>query len=100
MRVRRKFVLTILMISLGLVSQAFTLKGEYSGKDVVDLKLYEMFGAFPSLVKTIPVVSGKISTELDVKNGVYLLGESKTVASQIALDGSDVKIKITNERFN
>jgi len=96
MSIVRKIIISLMFVSLGISSHAFTLKGEYSGKEISDLKLYELYSNFAVLVKTIPLKSGKFSIDLDVVNGVYLLGENEKVASSIVFDGSELKVKIEN----
>ena len=93
----RNLILTFILISFGLSSQAFTLRGEYSGKEIQNLKLYELFGNYGVLIKTIPVQSGKFNVDAELTGGVYLLGIDEKVASQIVFDGTDIKIKIVNE---
>lgn len=93
----RNLILTLILVSLGLSSQAFIFKGEYVGKETQNLKLYELYGNYPVLVKTIPLKSGKFSVDLELVNGVYFFGVNEKAASQIVFDGSETKVKIKNE---
>lgn len=85
------------MMGIGLNSQAYVFKGTYKGKPLSELKIYELFGNYPQLVKTISVASGKFNTDLNLIPGVYFLGENEKNAAQIVFDGSELKISVSNE---
>ncbi len=97
MSITRNLVLSIIVMSLGLSSQAFTLKGKYKGAEVQNLKVYEFFGTYLEVIDSIPLKSGKFKKELNFGDGVYLLGVDEKSSAQIAFDGSDLKVLINNE---
>lgn len=94
---QKRLIVGLSLLCLSISSQAFIFKGDYIGKKTENLKLYELYGNFPVLIKTIPVKAEKFNTELNVSNGVYLLGTNEKTASQIVFDGEEIKVQINHE---